>query len=469
MAEWQTWTIKDFSEGLIDRVEDNLLPENVTVDCLNMYSKKLGSLQKRPGQLHLNNPLLSGAVRGLHAYYKDTSRYLVAAAGGKVWYWNPGTSAFVDIKTGLDSSALTSFETCVNYMVVFNGVNNPWKWDGTTVSNLANAPADGQFALLHKEKLFTVPMSEPSRLKWSDSFQPESWPAVNYWDIKPGDGDKITCLQKHMGTLVIFKRRSIHVLYGSSLDDFRCEEMNSKIGCVGKFAAYMHDPYVFFVSDEGLCVWNGQSVQNLSAGRIPGFWNRVNKNYISKTAIAAWDNLIWVALPIDSSTYNNVILIYQLPEQGATNGKFWLWTNIFASCFQIYNDGTQDIYYNGNPLIGYVNKQYTGNTDFDSAIPCYWIGKSFAIDTSERRCFLGWAYVQDVPGADDVDLQFSVDYGSFFSLSPDNSDSDTLLRRFNFFDTFKGRYLRPKIVHSGATSCEVKGIKVYYKPIGVIS
>lgn len=469
MAEWQTWTIKDFSEGLIDRIEDNLLPENVTVDCLNMYSKKLGNLQKRPGQTRLNSTLLPGVAQGLHAYYKDANRHLVVAAGGSAYRWNPGTSAFVSIKSGLSTSALTSFETCVNYMVVFNGVNNPWKWDGTTVSNLANAPANGQFALLHKEKLFTVPTDEPSRLKWSDSFQPESWPAVNYWDIKPGDGDRVTCLQKHMGTLVIFKRRSIHILSGSSLDDFRCEEMNSKIGCVGKFAAYMYDPYVFFVSDEGLCVWNGQSVQNLSADRIPGFWNRVNKEYIHKTAVGSWDKLIWIALPIDGNTNNSAVLIYQLPEQGVAGGKFWLWTGINASCFQVYNDGTQDIFYSGSSNTYYVDKQYTGYTDFGAAISGYWIGKSFAIDEAERRCFLGFAYVQDVPGANDVVLQFSVDYGDFFTLSPDNSDTDSLLRRFNFFDVFKGRYLRPKITHSAATSCEVRGIKVYYKPIGVIS
>lgn len=470
MAVWQAWTIKDFSEGLIDRVGDNLLPENAATDCRNMISRKIGSLQKRPGQRRLNSITLPGPVQGMHSYYNDTVRRLVVAAGGKVAYWDPGTGAFVDLKTGLNNTAPVSFETCVNYMVVFNGFDPPWKWDGITVTPLANAPADGQFALLHKEKLFTVPRSEPSTLKWSDSFQPESWPAVNYWDVKKGDGDRITCLQKHMDTLVIFKRRSLHVLYGSSMDvdEFRLEEMDDKTGCIGPQAAATIGPYVFFVSDKGLYVWNGQVAHNLTAEKIPQFWAGVNKEYLAGAAVSTWDNLVWVALPFGSS-FNNVVLIYQLPEQGAVGGKFWVWDGINASCFRSFNDGTQDLFYSGDSVSGYVNQQYTGTDDFGVPISAYWVGKSFAIDESERKCFLGWAYAQDVPGANDVDLQFSIDYGNFVSLVPDNSDSDALLRRFNFYDVYEGRYLRPKIVHAAAGSCEIRGIKVYFKPLGTVS
>ena len=46
---WQEFEIKDFSEGLIDKVDDDLLPENAA-DVQNFIGTKIGSLKKRAGQ-----------------------------------------------------------------------------------------------------------------------------------------------------------------------------------------------------------------------------------------------------------------------------------------------------------------------------------------------------------------------------------------------------------------------------------
>lgn len=459
---WQEWETTDFSEGLIDKVDDNLLPENAAADVQNFISTKIGSLKERPGQARLNGVDLGGPVRGLHAYYYGSQRRLMAAANGKVAYWDPVTEGFVDIKTVLNASAQTDFATLVNYLVAFNGVDAPWKWDGTTVSALANAPADGQFALLHKEKLFTVPASESSTLKWSDSFQPESWPGVNYWDVKKGDGDDIICLRKHLDTLVIFKRYSLHTLSGTNLDDFRLEEMDERIGCVGKFAAAVDGPYLYFVSDEGLCMYNGMQVKNLSEQRIPNLWKSINKEYIHKAVVVVWDGLIWFALPEGASTYNNLVIVYN-----PAGGKFWSWRSIEAACFQVYYDGVQRKLYSGDAALGFVNQQDTGTDDFGNPIGAYWEGKAVAAGVADRKNMFGWAVIQDSPGANDINLQVSLDYGNFVSLQ--DGGGDALVRRYDFFDSYEGRYLKPKLIHSALGGCEVRGLKVYFKPlVGVL-
>jgi hypothetical protein len=460
VAEWE---IRDFSEGLIDRVDDNLLPENVAMDCQNFISRRIGSLVKRAGQARLNGSPLGGPVQGMHAYYKGSLRRLVVVAGGVASYWDPGTSSFVTLKTGLDPSTPVCFETCVNYMVSFNGVNAPWKWDGTTVSTLLGAPGDGQFAVLHKEKLFTVPKSEPSTLRWSDSFQPETWQSVNYWDVKKGDGDVITNLSQYLSELAVFKRRSLHVLRGTNLDDFGLDEVDSRTGCVGPFAAVSYGPYLYFVSDEGICVFNGTRVFNLSRERIPDFWKSINKEYLHRAAAGVWDGLIWFALPEGGSSYNNVVLVYVPPEEGAVGGKFWVWRGINASCFQVYDDGTRLLFYSGDSTAGYVNQQDVGTDDFGSPIEAYWVGRTFAIGEADRKNRFLRAFVQDSPGANDVDLQVAIDYGPFESLVPDGGDA--LVRRYNFYNTYTGRYLQLKLTHSALGSCEVRGLKVLYKPM----
>ena len=50
---------------------------------------------------------------------------------------------------------------------------------------------------------------------------------------------------------MIFKRRSIHQFKGSSFDDFRMEEIDSKVGCVGPRAAVVDNNMIYMVSEQG--------------------------------------------------------------------------------------------------------------------------------------------------------------------------------------------------------------------------
>ena len=453
--------IKDFSEGLIDKIDDNLLPENAAKDVQNWIGRYVGSLTKRNGQVRLNSTPLGGPISGLYPYYVGSTRRIIVSANGVVAYWTG--SAFVDLKTALNTTAPYFFETCINYMVAFNGVDAPWKWDGTTVSALANAPTDGQFPVLHKEKLFVVPKSTPSTLKWSDSFAPETWQGVNYWDVKKGDGDSITNLKKFLGELVIFKRRSIHSLRGTSLDDFRLDENVTQIGCVGPNAATLSTLYVYFVSDEGLMAYNGLKVINISQDRIPKLWANINKQYIDKAAVGIWGKFIWFALPEGSSTYNNMVILYDPPADGAAGGKFWSLRGINASCFMRYSDGTQELFYAGDSNAGYVNQQDVGSDDFGSVINAYWVGKVFDMGSPERDKRAKRVFVKDSPTTTNVvDLQISMDYGAFSSLNLRGTDRYVREFRFSSANT-RWRYLAPKLIHNALGPCEVRGILMPYK------
>lgn len=463
----QEWQIRDFSEGLIDKVDDNLLPENVARDCQNFISRTIGSLRKRSGQARLNpNAPLGGPILGLYAYYYGTpiaTRRLVAAADGVVAWWDADTEAWVNLKTGQSKTQPPFFETCVNYMVCFTGVDQPWKWNGSEVTDLENAPVDGRWPVLHKEKLFVVPVTEPSTIVWSESFAPEEWPAINYWDIKKGDGDEITCLRKHLGELIIFKRRSLHSLRGTSLDDFRLEELDSRLGCVGPRAAAALGPYLYFVSDEGLCVFNGMRAVNLTAERIPKLWSQINKAQLHKAAAAVWDGLVWFALPEGDADYNNLVIAYVPTADGGVGGKIWPYRGINASCFQSFDDGNRIRFYAGDAKAGFVNQQDTGTDDFGTAINAYWEGKSFDQGMPEREKQAKQAFVQDSPETiNRVTLQLSLDYGDFQTM--ELKASDNMIREYRFPpNARRWRYMTPRLTHSQFGPCEVRGLLIPYK------
>ena len=299
MSAWPELQIDDFEEGMIDGIDDNILPISAARDCRNFISRYKGILEKRTGQARLNGTVLGGVPHGLYAYYNGAARKLLVVASTKMMTWNPSTLVFDDLKTGLDGTATMICETCANYMVGFNGVDAPFKWSGTgATSALANAPATGRYPVLFKEKLFCVPGTDLSQLWWSDSFAPETWPAVNYWDIKKGDGDVITCLKVLYGDLIITKNRSIHVLRGTSLDDFRLDEMDSRIGCVGPMAAVPLKEKLYLVSEAGLYAFNGLMAKCISDERIPRLWGDIDQANISKSCVTIWDNKVWFSLPL---------------------------------------------------------------------------------------------------------------------------------------------------------------------------
>jgi len=455
---YRPWQINDFTAGKIDKSVDSKIPDNAARDCQNFISVRVGSMEKRGGQKYLNGTELEGPIRGLYAYYYNGTRRLIAVSHGKAYYWNG--SAFVKFNDSLSQSADMLFETCVNYMVAFNGVDAPWKWDGTTVSTLANAPAEGRYPALHKEKLFCVDADEPSTLKWSNSFEPEEWPEVNYWDIRKGDGDEITCLMPEFaGELIIFKERSIHTLKGTSLDDFALVELESSIGCVGPRAAARHGLQIYFVGNEGLYMTNGMSTVNLSEARIPDTWETINKQYLNKAVVGVWNGLIRFDLPEEDSTYNNFTLFYNPVTQA-----FWPMRGLNVSCYQTYNNGSRIIFYSGSSSNGYVIEQDTGTEDFGSPIEAYWKGRYYDMGVPELQKKSRKAYIQDSPQTSRrAILSVSLDYGEYNNLDYNRTEKYT--REYLFSPgANRWNHISPMVYHNSSGNCEVRGILIPYKP-----
>lgn len=489
---YEPWEIRDFSAGQVEKLNDNILPDNAAHECRNVIAARFGGLSKRKGQENLCSSPLPAAIQGLHPYYNPAInlRRLIAMSQGLGYLWDGanftaltfagassiiGEAAFPLIGTPLwaeimfdhpmgifplDPSAVTVFEDCVEYVISMNGVNAPWKWDGSIITNLSNAPSKGRYPILHKEKLFCVDASAPSTLKWSESFKPEIWPAVNYWDIRKGDGDEITCLVKFIDDLLIFKNRSLHALKGTSLGDFSVHEISSQVGCVGPRAATVHDLKVYFVSENGLYVTNGLNTLNISDMVIPDTWDGLNKNYLHRAALSTWNDLVWIALPTGTATHNNLVLIYDPRKQA-----FWPMTEMGANCYAYYNDGTGTgvKLYAGSPSDGYVRIQDQNNDDCGAAIAAYWRGKYFDMGMPEIEKKARKLYVQDSPDtAAKVNVAVSVDYGAYNNLTYVRNEG--LTREYNLnLDANRWRYVSPSIASNSTLACEIRGIMIPYK------
>lgn len=156
-SDWYEHRITDFTQGYIDKIDNNELPEGALKDCRNVISIQVGKLSSRNGQALLNDVELSTGkgVQGLATFYLGTKKYLLVAVDGSLYYCNPPSGEMTLLKSDLDADAPLMFVTALvdgkNQIMGFNGVDTPFKWDGV------NAVEDMQdYRIVDREKADTL-------------------------------------------------------------------------------------------------------------------------------------------------------------------------------------------------------------------------------------------------------------------------------------------------------------------------
>lgn len=429
------YIIGGFYGGQVDALEPSLLESHQAEVARNVRIDTVGRLSPRRGQ-KLINQFSSSNVQGLYSYYYGDElqqRSIVVACGGKLYYGDMNGD-FTLLKSELNNQAKFGFETCVNYMVIFNGVDTPLKWDGSSISTLSGAPI-GKSPLLYAEKLFVI--VDHDTIKWSESFEPEYWPEVNYWDFGKGDGDKLTGLAIYLGDLLIFKKYGIYRLTGTSLDDFRAESVEKMNGAVCQEGIVVYNPYVYYIGERGIFKWNGINSTNIIENTLPNLWKRVNKSALENSCAIDAGDLIWFSLPVDDSEYPNLVLALD-PKFDS----FWVWDNINASCFITFNDdnfiytlsGTQD---------GKLVQQDVGHNDFGEPIESEWVGPEIDGGASSYIKKAKRAFVSDVRGLKEVVFSYRINRKSWLYPSPITDIED--VRRYSISTSF--RTFQPRFYH----------------------
>lgn len=458
LFNYKPWPLIDFSGGMNNFLDDNLIKDNQATDLQNVICTTIGRLQKRKGQAKLNSAALAGAIQGLHAYYYgDTlqNRRIIAASNGSVYYWDG--AAFQSIKTGLSTTAQVMFATTINYMVGMDGVNAPFKYDGTTVTALANAPTTARCPVLYKEKLFVI--SDSDTINWSDSFLPETWAGVNIWRFDKGDGDELSMIIPLGGDLLACKKRKIHVLRGSSLNDFRSGLADNNHGVVGARAGIVLEPSFYYISYDGIMVFDGLRSVNLTAEAIPLTWAGVNKSALSNAA-AGYNptyNHLWFNLPEGASTTNNLVLVFDLNFK-----SWWVFRGIAASCMMQFNDGTSLKTYTGHATLGTVAEQNAGYNDLTAAISAYWQGRNFDDGDPVRVKKVKKQYAVDIATLNEVTFKYRLNGGAWQTPTV-QTDKDNV-RKYRI-PNGKCRYYQPRFEHSTVDQdFALSGAKALFDP-----
>jgi hypothetical protein len=147
----------------------------------------------------------------------------------------------------------------------------------------------------------------------------------NNFRIASGGADYVVAIQPFSeDNVVVFNRNTIHLIRGVSqpLKDVAVQEVTREVGCIARKTVVQVGNQIFFLSDNGVYSVNFEDLYNLRGASIPmseainPLIQRINPLYITNCVATYHDNRYYIAVPLDTSTENNAILIYNFLNQG---------------------------------------------------------------------------------------------------------------------------------------------------------
>ncbi len=302
----------------------------------------------------------------------------------KLEYNNSGTWTEIgtdELTTGLD----TWFTQAGNKMYILNGTDNVFSYDGTTLTDMGNTDyPKGKYAAFWKNYLFICgdvvlnSTTYKNRVYFSDLGNPDTFThASNWFDVGKSDGQPITGIAPLGEFLVIFKRRSIFVLSGSSPDEWvlsasvnNLSQIASGIGCVSAKSIVQVGNDLWFMSDDGV-----RSVKRNEQGSIPlmGIVSEnmretiedINWSYADKIAGVYFDNKVYMAIPTGTSQTNDTIMVANTKIQLDKNFNphpWFIYTGWAPYCWSVYLGGsTPALHYGDSSTTNVMNAESTNN------------------------------------------------------------------------------------------------------------
>jgi hypothetical protein len=260
---------------------------------------------------------------------------------------------------GLTVTEIPSIVQGINKLYFAAG-GDIYSWDGTTMTNISGdgatqAPRNASILRWHTNRLVvagpnikslsTDPVAVPDAIYFSDILTPGTYNTTkNLSQIRVGGGDgiPITALVPWTNfNLAVFKRHSVWVINADpalDVSDMPVQLVHGTVGCIAPKSAVQVGSDILFLADDGIRslsqVVGSDQQHDLSVPLsypVQDIIERVNWTTAKSAASAFWRNLYIISLPLDGSTTNNYLLIYN------TVNKSWqgTWTGLPVNCFSI--------------------------------------------------------------------------------------------------------------------------------------
>lgn len=407
----------------VNKIDPFSIQDNFATDMKNMTSANYPVLSTRTG-FSVIGATLAARILGLGAW-KQTE--LQAISNG-TWYSNVA-GTWTSRKTGLSTSANWSF---TNYKGSFsgieligaNGVDAVQVYDGTTVTNLTNAPAGGNYVEQFAERVWCVVGNDlhgcglGNATVWNVFNGDDADPYVK--TIETPKGETINGIKAGNNHLTIFFPNAIQELFGYVPSDFRTIPVTYNVGAVSNQAITSVEGVFYFVHQTGLYKYSGGTLPDKEWSRpVQDYINRINPSQLAKCVCGSNGKYVYIGIPLDSATEPDTII-----EYNTEFGTFCVWKG-YAPLNKTTINGT--LYIGG--VEGQVRQVGGLTTDNGTPIDYYVISKPFAAGSMAQKITWKRAWITGyVPTGSTMNVGLSkTDSGNTDFVTVQNVPADNVL------------------------------------------
>lgn len=378
--------MKDFSVGMNNRDNANLIPDNALVEAINAILGR-GFVSKRNGFSKATN-VLANAVTSSYVWNKFDGSTEQLSVSNKVLYKNVnGTLTaipFVGI-TELASSDVRFVaykDRSLNQAVlladggvlkVYNGtdvravtayVPDTNEQTNPGLNDLANLTSFRSF-VLKNDRIFALGHpSVKNRLSFChfDSAKGyamfDYFPAAYFIDIAVSDNDEIIDIKSFRDAIVIFCKRTMWALYGngSNLANYSLTKINVPFGCISRDSITVVENDIYYLSIDGVYKLFSTDQSYISAQKaslpIEPFIKGIPLTNQQKAVGVFFQNKYLLSFPSGDT------IVYDLSLRNEyQDGAWYRWTNVQANSWLTTNNILQ-FTSNAGCIYQFVENQY---------------------------------------------------------------------------------------------------------------
>lgn len=306
----------------------------------------------RPGFDQAGSVLGSSGKRTFQLIHQftqlDGTERTCAIVGSKLYVYDWSGDSWTDKSAGQSTTSETARCWAVTFadkLLVSDGVNVPWTWDGTTFTALTGAPVAYGPPTVYYAKVFFIDSTDRATTMWSEENDPETGYDTggynNAWTLGQTDQDPLTRLVGTNYALIVFRARSTTAISGEVTTNFISsgtrDGISSKIGTTSDPVFVGGD---VFIRDADYRPWvlrvSNRSLEPLFSGireTVSGF-DTSNFDLEGSTYLADL-NAVLLTVTISGDTYPEKTIVMD-----ARNSEFvGMWEGYAMNAIGLVRDG----------------------------------------------------------------------------------------------------------------------------------
>ncbi len=331
MSRTRLFRQDDFTGGLNLRADQFQLAQNESPRLLNVEIDPRGGVFSRGAMRRINStevPVTPWKPEVLFPFYGNTHHLMLStgkdgAVNGDVF--SSTGSNFTSIAVPVSEEHGASFAAWGDILYMATGhdtqsrrwntstttaltASGPSAWQDSYTTGLSGAHMPkAKHAVTHAGKLFVANTKEgeevfPDRIRWSHPNSPGNWAYADHINIETGSKG-ITGLAVVAGHLLVFKRNSVHAIFGYDSDTFQVVEISRTVGVENPHCVVSTERGVYFYSHpDGLMWYNGERIVDLFEQIRPAIQqNYVNQNATDEVYVSYINRRVWVSVPYNEN------------------------------------------------------------------------------------------------------------------------------------------------------------------------